>query len=270
MEFLEKLTKNPYGDLLWNVPERKQGVVAVVGGNEQSFRAVVKTAEFLMGEYPLQEVRVVAPDALNGKLPPVEGVTLLSSTKSGSFADGDELVASMEGADWSLVIGDLSKNAITAQAMREALTKTVKPVMVTRDAVDLIAEPGVDQLLLREGLVVFGSLVQLGKLLHAAYYPKVLMASQSLVQVAEALHKFTLSYPTQVITLHDGQILVCSEGRVVALPLELSGYSPCIIWSGECAAQVTAMNLYSPGKFIEASVCGILGGNSSGDRKRFM
>ena len=209
---------------------------------------------------------MIVPDALNGKLPPVEGVVFLSSTESGSFANGGELVANIDGVDWNLLVGDLSKNAITARAVREALALASRPIVVTRDTVDLIAEPGVDQLLMREGLVVFGSLVQVSKLLRAAYYPKVLTASQSLVQVAEALHKFTLSYPTQVITLHDGQILVCSSGRVVAIPLELSGYSPFMLWSGECAARVMAMNLYNPGKFVEASICGILGESDVGAR----
>ncbi|MBQ3413474.1 hypothetical protein IJH33_01320 [Candidatus Saccharibacteria bacterium] len=258
MGFLEKLTDNPYQDLLWNVPEQKQGVVNVVGGNGQSFRTVVVTAEFLTGAYPLKEVRVTVPDALSGKLPPVPGVSFLSSTESGSFANEEELEASFGSAEWNLVVGDLSKNAITARAVREALARAERPVVLTRDTVDLVAEPGVDRLLANDKLVVFGSLVQLSKLLHAAYYPKVLMASQSLVQVAEALHKFTLSYPARVVTLHDGQILVCAEGRVVAFSLELTGYSPFMLWSGECAARIVAMNLFCPGKFVEATVCGIL------------
>ena len=53
MEFLEKITKNPYADLYWNIPEeRKIGRVAVIGGNGQSFRTPVKIAEYMINKFP--------------------------------------------------------------------------------------------------------------------------------------------------------------------------------------------------------------------------
>ena len=47
MDFFEKITEKPGKDLLWNIPERKQGKVNIIGGNGQNFRTPVKTAEFL-------------------------------------------------------------------------------------------------------------------------------------------------------------------------------------------------------------------------------
>ena len=265
MEFLEKLQQNPWKDLWWNVPEQKLGTVTVVGGNAGGFRAVVKTAEYLAREYPVREVRIAVPDALRGKLPEMEGVIWLASTDSGSMADGDEVARALDSSDWGLVVGDLSKNAITAREMLSAVKEAERPVLVTRDAVDLIAAPGVDMALLNERLVVFASMAQLSKLLQAAYYPKVLMMSQPLVQVVEALHKFTLSYPVGVVTLHDGQILVAKDGRVVGFSLELAGVSPLMLWGGEVAARIVALNLYNPGKFVEATVTGILGEKAARD-----
>ena len=107
---------------------------------------------------------------------------------------------------------------------------------------------------MNENIIIFASVAQLQKLLRAVYYPKMLLMSQSLVQVAEVLHKFTLSYPVHVITLHNEQILVAGNGIVKAVPLAKSDYSPLMIWGGEMAAKMVGMNLYNPGKTIEAIV----------------
>ena len=44
MEYFEKVEENIAKDLLWHMPERKQGVVNVIGGNGQNFRTPVKVA----------------------------------------------------------------------------------------------------------------------------------------------------------------------------------------------------------------------------------
>lgn len=261
MEFLEKIKENPYKDLYWNIPEeQKKGAVAVIGGNRAIFRTVVKTAEFLLNNFPLKDVRTVLPDTLKSKLPAFDNLVFLSTTDAGSFKDAHELRAAIDGADFSLVVGDLSKNSVTAKALSEALLGAKKPVIVTRDAVDLIAENKPEQILMRENLTIFGSLIQWQKIFKAVYYPKVLMASASLMQVAEAFHKFTLSYPTQVVLVHDGQILICKNGRVAVVSLAQSGYSVLTVWSGELAGKIMALNLYNPEKFIEATVAGVMKG----------
>ena len=47
MDYFEKLEKNVYEDLKWNVPEQKQGSINVIGGNVGYFRFEVKIAEYL-------------------------------------------------------------------------------------------------------------------------------------------------------------------------------------------------------------------------------
>ena len=110
---------------------------------------------------------------------------------------------------------------------------------------------------MRGNLTIFGSIVQWQKLFKSVYYPKILMASQSLIQVAEAFHKFTLSYPVQTLALHDGQILISKNGKVVVVPLEKTGYLPLTVWTGELAAKVIALNLFNPDKFVEATVAAL-------------
>lgn len=257
MDYFEKLEKNPYEDLKWNIPERKQGIVSVIGGNGQRFRDEVKVAEFLGANYPLQEVKVVVPEALRGKLPDLPNFVFLPAVESGSFDESQGLIDAFGASDYNLVLGDLSKNAVTGKAVASACRSAEKMTLITRDAVDLLAENSPERWLMNENIVAFASVMQLQKLLRAIYYPKMLLASQSLVQVSEVLHKFTLSYPVGVVTLHDGQILVAKDGTVKAVALSSSGYSPMMFWSGELAAKIVAMNLYNPSQFIPATVCGI-------------
>ncbi|MBQ2660703.1 hypothetical protein IJF93_01360 [Candidatus Saccharibacteria bacterium] len=257
MDYFEKIEVNPYEDLVWNIPERKQGVVNVVGGNSQSFRATVKVAEFLSEKFPVEVINTVMPDALKGKLPELPNFLFLKSTESGSFADGDELQKILARGDYNIIIGDLSKNTTTGRAVGGAYENSEQPLLITRDAVDLASENGAEKWLMNGKIVIMGSVVQLQKLLKAVYYPKMLMMSQSLVQVADVLHKFTLSYPIAVITLHGGQILVAKDGKVVAMPVEKSGYSPIMFWGGESAAKIAAFNLYNPNNFIKATICAL-------------
>lgn len=255
MGFFEKIESNPYEDLKWNVPERKQGTVNVVGGNVGSFRTEVKVAEYIEANYPVREVKVVVPDALKGKLPELPNFIFLLSTESGSFAESQELIDIFGAAEYNLVIGDLSKNTVTGRAIASAVKSSEKMVLLTRDSVDLLAENMPDRWLMNENVIIMASVAQLQKLLRAVYYPKMLLMSSSLVQVAEVLHKFTLSYPAGVITLHNGQILVAQNGTVKAFQLEETSYSPMAFWNGEVASKIVGMNLYNPSRFIEASIC---------------
>lgn len=256
MEYFEKVEESLAEDLLWNVPERKQGVLNVIGGNGQNFRTPVKVAEYLAEKYPVETVNVVLPEALRGKLLPMENFKFLPATENGAF-NGDGLAEAVNVADFNLIVGDLSKNAITGKAVVSACENSEKPILITRDTVDLVAENGPEKMLLNENLIIFGSLMQMQKILRAVYYPKMLLLSQSLVQVVEVLHKFTLSYSVSIVTLHSGQILVAKDGKVKAVPVEKSGYSPMMIWSGELAAKTVALNLYNPGDFVKATLAAI-------------
>ena len=258
MDFLEKITKNPYKDLYWNIPEeQKKNAVAVIGGNGQNFKTPMKTAEYLAGEFPLKEVKVALPDVLKPKLPPLDNLLFLKTTDTGSFAEAEEIKKVVENVDFSLMVGDMSKNAITAKIFGTAISESKKPVMLTRDAVDLATEGKMDKILMRENLTIFASLAQWQKVFKSVLYPKILQPSQSLVQVAEAFHKFTLSYPVQVVAFHDGQILICKNGKMAVVPLIQTTYSPLTIWSGELASKIVGLNVYNPDKFIEATVAAV-------------
>lgn len=257
MDYFKKIEENPYEDLKWNIPERKQGTVNVMGGNLQNFRVPVKVAEFLETNYPIEKVNTILPDALKNNLPNLPNFIFLGSTESGSFSENQEVKNIFNGADFNILIGDLSKNAITGRAVASACENSARPLLITRDSVDLVAENRLEKALMNENLIFFASIAQLQKLLRAIYYPKMLLLSQSLVQVAEVLHKFSLSYPISVITLHNNQILIAKNGEVNTIPLEKTGYSPIMIWGGELAAKIAAFNLYNPHNFVKATVSAV-------------
>ena len=201
------------------------------------------------------------PDALKTKLPPLPNFVFLHSTDSGSFASAEDLSQAINFADFNLLLGDLSKNTVTGKTVASACISSEKPLLITRDAVDLITDQALDRLLMNENLIFLASMPQLIKLFRSVYYPKVLLLSQSLIQVAEVLHKFTLSFPVTIITLHNNQILIAKDGVVKAIALEKSGHSPLTFWSGELAAKILALNLYNPNQFINATISAIMVNN---------
>ena len=257
MDYFEKLDKNIYSDLKWNLPEQRAGIIGVIGGSSGNFRTSARLSEFLNKSFNLKEVRTVLPDALKSKLPSVPGLVFVGSTETGSFADENGLKSALNATDFNLVIGDLTKNTITARVVASAVQSSEKPLLITRDAVDLAAENMSEELLLNSNLFFLASLTQIAKILHAVYYPRVILLSQPLTQIAETLHKFTLSYNSCMITFVGGQILVAKNGLVRAVPIENTSYSPITLWGGESAAKIAVMNLFNPGKPIEASIAAL-------------
>ena len=257
MDYFARVERGNYEDLTWNIPEQKQGIVNIIGGNSQNFRTEVRTAEFITANYPIKEVRLVLPNALKNNLPDLPNLVFLPSTDSGSFNESQELNNVFNSADSNLLLGDLSKNSVTGTAVAGACRRSEKMTLLTRDTVDIVADNDPERTLMNENLIFFTSMAQLQKLLRAVYYPKMLLLTQSLVQVSEVLHKFTLSYPVKLVTLHDGQILLAENGTIRVVSIEESGYSPVTIWSGELAAKITVLNLFNPNNFLPASTTAV-------------
>lgn len=257
MDYFQKTKHPPHPDLTWNLPEQHRGTIKVIGGSSNSFRTEIKTAEFLARHYPIENSLLVLPDSLKPKLPSLPNAIYIGSTDSGSFKDAKALADIINTPDYNLLLGDLSKNSVTAEAIHSVLSSSSLPALITRDTIDLIIEHRSEPILMNSQIVLFVSMPQLQKLFRTIYYPKMLLLSGSLIQVADALHKFTLSYPTKVITLHNGQILVATNGEVKAIPLAKSGYLPLTIWNGELAAKIATLNLFNPDRFIDATLSAI-------------
>lgn len=280
LSYWQKQTQPLFPNLAWNIPEQKTGNLAVVGGNSQTFSTVVRISEYANKTFPFSSVRTYLPDALRGKLPTLTNLEFLPSTASGSFAKSFQLDTYIAHADATLIIGDLSKNSATAIALADAISETTienpphqvqnpanseslnpnstsKPLVITRDSVDLLA-PEAGRWLLRTNTFVVASMTQLQKLFRAVYYPRMILLSQPLIPVLETLHKFTLTYPVTIVTFQSENIIVAHGGNITTTKLTSTSYSPLTLWSGQLATKILALNLYNPHKPLEATTAAIL------------
>ena len=242
-------------DILWNIPEQRSGSVSILGGNSQNFSSIAKITESFT-KMPLKEIRTYLPDSLKNKIPPLPDIFFTKSTATGSFDKSPELNAAISSSDISLLAGDFSKNSATAIALSSAIKAGNKPTVWAKDTIDLLSTEAQDLLPLGN-ITILATLSQLQKLLRAIYYPKMLLLSMPIQPVKEVLHKFTLSYPVTILTLHEGQIIIASNGELSTTPLEKSSYTPLTLWLGDLPAKITALQCWNPGKPYDSTLAAL-------------
>lgn len=279
--YWQKQIQPLFADLIWNLPEQKSGTLTIIGGNSQNFSAPIHLGEFINQHLPFRTTKILLPDVLRSKVPPVPDFIFSPSTTSGSFAKSAMLPDHLAHSDANIFIGDLSKNSATAIALAEALTQVLSSTsaannsssnngqstsnhqqqnrltILTRDTVDLLA-PEASRWLLFPEIYLVASMAQLQKVFRAAYYPKMIMLSQPLIPIIETLHKFTLTYPVTILTFHQEQIIVAHHGKIITTPIIDTDYSPISLWSGQLAARIAALNLFNPNHQLEATAAAIL------------
>lgn len=244
-------TKPLFPDVEWNKPEQKAhaGKLAIIGGNKLGFMAV-SDAYTLARELGAGQLRAVLPDALKKAVPAtITDAVFIPSNVSGGFnreATG-EIVAAANWADVVLLVGDMGRNSETAMACEQLLEKYTGHLVVTRDAVELL-KPVAERLVNREQTTLALSFAQLQKLFQNLYYPRILSFSMQLMQLADALHKFTITYPVTIVTFHQGRLIVAHGGEVVTQEFD----QPMAIWRGLTATKAACYLLWSPDRPLEA------------------
>lgn len=249
-------TKPLFPDLEWNKPERRDqaGRIGIIGGNRLGFAGVAEayTSSLSAGA---GAVRALVPDSLRTTIPKeMNDVLFAPSNPSGSLAR-DGLAAMQALGAWAtgiLLIGDAGRNSETALVYDDFIAHYSGQLTITRDAIDLIKN-NTQLVVERENTVIVASFAQVQKLFQAVYYPKMLTFSMQLGVVVEALHKFTISYPSAIITLHNDHLIIAAGGDVVTQPFD----SPMRIWRGETAARIASYWLWNPGKPLEAATAGV-------------
>jgi hypothetical protein len=158
--------------------------------------------------------------------------------------------------EWStgiLLIGDAGRNSETAIVYEDFLREYKGPLIITRDAVDLIKHSS-QSIVDRPQTILIVSFAQLQKLFQLIYYPKVLTFSMQLTNLVEAIHKFTITYPVSVVVLHKDTLLVASGGEVTSTPWD----NPMAIWRGSVAAKASSYWLWNINKPLESITASIL------------
>jgi len=249
-------SKPLFPDMEWNRPERRDlaGRLAIIGGNKLGFAGVAAAYQTVL-DSGVGAVRVILPDALKKTIPSTIGSAIFCpSTPSGSLSRSG-LAEMLAAASWSgqvLLAGDAGRNSETAIVYEDFISKYTGPLTITRDSIDLVKNSP-SLLVERPQTLMVASFAQVQKLFQAVYYPRVLTFSMQLMQLIDALHKFSLTYPCTIVTLHREKIIVAHNGQVVSQDFD----SPMRIWRGETAARIASYWLWSPNLPLEAATASL-------------
>ena len=240
----------------WNKPEQRTqaGRLGIIGGNKLGF-AGVASAYSAAHTAGVGEVRVLLPQALQSSLPPsMVEATFAPSNTSGSLARDaiSQMRALGAWAGMILLAGDAGRSSETAITYDDFIHDYHGPLVLTRDAIDLVAASH-PQLLERPDTLFVASFAQVQKLLTSVYYPKMLTFSMQLLQLVDVLHKFTITYPTVVVTLHKDNLVIAHGGHVVTQQWA----NPMLLWRGEAAAHIASWYLWSPRQPLHAAATAI-------------
>lgn len=251
LDYWTKSDKPLNEDIFWNVPEQKTGTVQIIGGNSNSFSTEIRQAEFL-NSLNIKDVRLLLPDSLRQKIPPIPGINFAPSTESGSFDKSNELKFAINDADITLLSGNFSKNSKTSIALTTALKESTKPIVMVRDTVDVTAESA-EEFIEKGNITIIATMAQLQKLFRSLMYPKMILLSSPLMPIVETIHKFTLSYPITILTFHQDKIIVANSGKVITTSISGTNLTPLNIFTGNLASKITALQLFAPGKPLEST-----------------
>lgn len=241
-----------YPDIEWQKPEQRAlaGKLLIIGGNAHSFAAVAQAYSDAV-KAGAGECRVALPDALKKTITPLALDCLFLPTNASGGITKEALPALKAAAAWAdslLFIGDAGRNSETAIVYERLLSDFPdKITLVARDAVDLL-KASWPTLLQREQTVIIATLAQLQKLFQSVYYPKTILFSMQVVNLVEALHKFTLTYNATLVVFHQEQLLVAQKGEVSSTPWG----EPMKIWRGSVAAKAVVYAMQNANKKFEA------------------
>jgi len=244
-------TKPLFPDIEWSKPERRtsRGRLGIIGGNKLGFAGVAESYSTALNT-GAGEVRVLLPDCLRKSIPAsMTDVIFAPCNPSGSLSRDalPDLTALGTWASCLLLAGDAGRNSETAIAYSDLIRNYTGQLVITRDAIDLVKNDS-EALVNRPNTTLIVSFAQLQKIFQAVYYPKMLTFSMQLLQLVEALHKFTVTYPVTIAVLHRDTLIVAHDGQVVTTKWE----TPLAIWRGITAARAATYLMWTPSQPLHA------------------
>lgn len=248
----KQLPETPlFPDIKWSKPEQKSqsGKLGIIGGNSLGFSGVAE-AYAVASTTGAGSVRVLLPDILRKTIPKVMTDAVFAPTNPSGSLTKDAITEMNAVGQWAnsiLLIGDAGRSSETAIAYEQFIQTYKGPLVLTRDAIDLVKNAS-ELLVDRPQTVLVASFAQLQKLFQAVYYPKVLTFSMQLTNLVDAVHKFTITYPVTIVVLHQEHLVIAHDGEVVSQVWN----SPMMIWRGTVAAKAAAYWLWSPNKPLAA------------------
>lgn len=253
----QTIEKPLYPEIAWAKPEQRQmaGKLGIIGGNKLGFISVAESYETTL-KAGAGEVKVLLPDVLRKSMPStMTNVIYGASNPSGSLAR-DSITEMKTIGSWAtaiLMIGDSGRNSETAILYEDFIREYTGPLTITRDAIDLIKN-STQTLVDRPNTLIVASFAQLQKMFQSVYYPKILTFSMQLTNLVEALHKFTITYPINIVVFHREVMLVAGNGEVTSTPWT----DQMKIWRGKTASIAATYWLWNSSKTVESVTASLL------------
>jgi NAD(P)H-hydrate repair Nnr-like enzyme with NAD(P)H-hydrate dehydratase domain len=246
-----------FPDIEWSRPEQrsKSGRLGIVGGNKLGFMSVAESYQTAM-QTGVGEVRVLLPADLKKTVPAVITDVIYGPSNLSGGLNRESLGEMKTLGQWAsgiLLIGDAGRNSETAILYEEFVREYDGPLIITRDAIDLLKN-NFELLANRENTLMIASFAQLQKIFQYLYYPKVLTFSMQLTNLVEAVHKFTITYPVNIVVFHKDLLIVASNGIVTTTPCN----DPMKIWKGDTATKAAAYWLWNISKPLESVTSSLL------------
>lgn len=246
-----------FPDIAWNKPEQRAhaGRLGIIGGNKLGFAGVAESYNTAR-KTGAGEIKVLLPDALKKTVPITTTEAIFApSNLSGSLARPalDEMKMLGRWSSGILLAGDAGRSSETAILYDDFIRDYDDWLTLTRDAIDLV-RGNMPELLEREKTLFVASFAQVQKLFQSVYYPKVLTFNMQLVQFVDALHKFTVTYPVTIATLHKEQLILAHDGQIITMEWQ----NPLQIWRGITATNMATYLLWNETKPLEAIATSIV------------
>lgn len=250
--WIKQTDKALFEQLEWDKPERRDqaGRLLIIGGHLHNLNAPGKAYEYVRGA-GIGSVQIVLPNkvkSLVGKTLP--NALFLPSTTSGEFSrEGlSELIAHTQWADMILITGDVGRNSQTSLLITDLLTHVSTPAVLTKDAIDALKNTP-DVMLRRQHTTLVASFAQLQDLVNRVIPGDPILFSMGLVKLVEQLQKLTMTYPANIVTLHQNALCVASQGQVSTTPATGSEERA---WRTKTAAIAACYQTWYPDKTFEA------------------
>ncbi len=210
-----------FPDIIWSRPESKanSGKLAVIGGHSHGFGAPgIAYAQALGANVGV--CKVLLPDAIRKIVSHVlPDASYGPSNPSGSFSKL-ALDSFLEISHWSdavLLSGDLGRNSETAVLLEKYVQTYTGPLVITQDAADYFKSfPHL--LMNRPQTTLVISIAQLQKIFINAPLITPITYGMTQVQLAQALHDFTVKFPLNIVVKHQENLFVASNGEIVSTP----------------------------------------------------
>ncbi len=215
MSSIQKQTTKPlYQDILWSRPVRRTGRVLLVGGHKDGFANLQKLyTQFEAAQ--VADCRLALPDKLSKFVSSLEGISLVSSTPSGSISRDAlaELVYLANESDLVSLGPDLSNNSETTLTMQRLIAETRASVLIPPQSIDqLMAEAS--QWQTKQNLLLCINHKQLYKLASKLATNATIPLQPTADQIAEIAQTVSIDFSPNLIIGFDKWIIVAAHGQV--------------------------------------------------------